>query len=525
MIRRDFLKRATLGASALAAGFPRFGKSESSPFQALEKSGGGQRLNVLVFMTDQHHAAWLGCAGHPVVKTPHLDALARQGVRFTQAFVPVPYCSPTRAALVTGLYPSSLGLGRNIDKTDDPLALREPRQIYQHQLAALGYHCYQLGKWHLGQPSDLKCFPDSSALEAQVHVLFNQWRRDKGADFYDAGPRVGEAELIGDVWLRTDVAAAHRKWKLEPGTPKQDVGIIGRYRVKPACTYESILADECIELLRKHRDKPFAITYSVSPPHAPWIAPAPYYDQYDPRQMPLPPTWTQHPPEWAKTAAARMGNLYGESGVREYLRCYAAQITMMDAWFGRILAALDELKLSDRTLVIFTSDHGNMLGQHGLMDKTINGFYDDLMRVPLLARLPGVLPAGKKCDAFATTLDLAPTILDLLGAAPLAKAHGHSLRDLIAGKDSGPEAVFGERAEPNTPAAARMIRTRQWKLNLLPKGARELFNLENDPDETKNIADDPAHVALIRQMEEQLFHHMESIGDPAIRLLQKANKI
>lgn len=522
MKRREFLRNVTWGSGALAlAGFPRPGKSAGPVLQGLEKSIKARRLNVLVFMTDQHHAAWLGCAGHPVVKTPHLDALARQGVRFTQAFVPVPYCSPTRAALVTGLYPSSLGIGRNIEKGDDPLALRAPRRIYQHQLAALGYHCYQLGKWHLGQPSDLQCLPESSALERKVHEHFNKLRREKGADYYDGGPRAGETELIGEVWLRAELAAAHRKWKQEAKTPKQDVGVIGRYRVKPANTYEALLADECIALLHQHRDEPFAITYSVSPPHAPWIAPAPYYDQYDPQQMPVPATWTNCPAAWADAAAARMGRIYGEAGLREYLRCYAAQITMMDAWFGRILAALDELKLTERTLVIFTSDHGNMLGQHGMMDKTFNGFYDDLMRVPLLARLPGVLPAGKTCDKFATTMDIAPTILDLLGAPPLATTHGQSLRGLVTGQDAGPAAVFGERGDPKASGAVRMVRTRQWKLNLLAKGARELFNLEEDPDETKNVADDPANSGIIRQLEDQLRRHMTSIGDPAVRLLQE----
>jgi choline-sulfatase len=481
-------------------------------------------LNVLVFMTDQHHAAWLGCAGHPVVKTPHLDQLAREGVRFTQAFVPVPYCSPTRAALVTGLYPSSLGIGRNIDKGDDPLALREPQQVYQHQLAAQGYHCYQLGKWHLGNTDDLNCLVGSAAAEKQAHTRYNQQRRAKGADAFDPGPRDGEAELIGDVWLRTDLAEAHRKWRQEPNTPKQDVGVIGRCRLKPEYAIETVLAGSCIELLRKHRDEPFAITYSVSPPHAPWIAPAPYYDQYDPKQMPLPATWKQHPGEWATTPSARMGTIYGESGVREYLRCYAAQITMMDACFGRILAALDELGLADRTLVLFTSDHGNQLGEHGLMDKSHGGFYDDLMRVPLLARLPGTLPAGKRCDRFASTMDLGPTILDLLGAAPLAKAHGHSLRGMIAGKDDGPEAVFGERGDVSKPGASRMIRTRRWKLNTWPKGGRELFDLEKDPQEVKNLAADPAYADTIRRLEAQLRQHMESVGDPALKYWKKENK-
>lgn len=510
MQRREFIKRAALGAGALAAQLPLLGQDAA-----------GRRLNVLVLMTDQHHAAWLGCAGHPVVKTPHLDTLARQGVRFTQAFVPVPYCSPTRLALVTGLYPSSLGLGRNIDRNDDPLALREPQQIYQHQLAALGYHCYQLGKWHLGDPAALTCLATGSAAEKQANVRYNQQRRNKGAELFDAGPRAGEAELAGDIWLRTGVAEAHRKWQQEPNTPKQDVGIIGRSRLKPAYAIESVLAEECVALLRKHRDEPFAITYSVSPPHAPWVAPAPYYDQYDPQQMPLPATWTQPPAEWAKTPSARMARIFGEAGVREYLRCYAAQITMMDDCFGRILAALDELKLADRTLVIFTSDHGNLLGQHGMMDKSVPTFYDDLMRVPLLARLPGALPAGKTCDAFAATVDLAPTILDLLGAPPLAKGHGHSLRGVIAGQNAGPEAVFGERGDLSKPGVSRMIRTRRWKFNLQPKGAYELFDLEKDPDETQNLANEPANAPLVRQLEDQLRRHMEAIGDPAVRWLQQ----
>ena len=521
MQRREFLKRAALGAGALAAGLPLRLRSGQA---VLGKAADGRRLNVLVLMTDQHHAAWLGCAGHPVVKTPHLDALARQGVRFTQAFVPVPYCSPTRMALVTGLYPSSLGLGRNIDKGDDPLALREPQQVYQHQLAALGYHCYQLGKWHLGNTDDLKCLAGSSEAEKQAYVRYNQQRRNKGAELFDAGPRAGEAELVGDVWLRTGVAEAHRKWQQELNTPKQDVGIIGRSRLKPEYAIESVLAEECIALLRKHRDEPFAITYSVSPPHAPWVAPAPYYDQYDPQQMPLPATWTHHPAEWATTPSARMARIYGEVGVREYLRCYAAQITMMDDCFGRILAELDALKLADRTLVIFTSDHGNLLGQHGMMDKSVPTFYDDLMRVPLLARLPGALPAGKTCDAFAATVDLAPTILDLLGAPPLAKAHGHSLRGVIAGQDAGPAAVFGERADPNTPNAARMVRTRQWKLNVHPRGVRELFDLDKDPDESNNVATDPANAPVVRQLEDRLRRHMANVGDPAVRLLPEAGK-
>jgi choline-sulfatase len=472
-------------------------------------------VNVLFLMTDQHRADALGCAGNPVVKTPNLDALAAGGTRFANAFTVVPYCSPTRAALVTGRYPSSLGLGRNIDAQGDPLRLREPCETYLHRLAALGYRCHQLGKWHLGDPAELTCFPEANRDEEALRRRMAERNHAAGTNRFDAAQRPGETERIGDVWLRTPIAEAHRRLLQEKARPKQDIGLIGRSTVKPEFSYESVLADYCIELLTRHRDEPFAITYSVSPPHALNVVPSPFYDRYDPATLPLPTTWTNPPAVWATTFASRMGSVCGEAGLREYTRCYYGQVTMMDGCFGRILRALDELGLTDRTLVVFTSDHGNLLGQHGLMDKAVPAFYDDLMRVPLILRLPGRIPAGRTNHAWATSVDVAPTILDYLGAAPLAKAHGRSLRPLLEGKPDEEGSVFGERGPLDKPEVGRMIRTRQWKLNVLPGGRKELFDLENDPNETRNVADDPARAALIRTLTGQLRDHMRSVGDPA----------
>jgi uncharacterized sulfatase len=232
--------------------------------------------------------------------------------------------------------------------------------------------------------------------------------------------------------------------------------------------------------------------------------------------MPVPETWTTPEAAWENTASGRMGRLYGEAGLREYLRCYAAQITMMDACIGRILDALDEAGLADKTLVVFTSDHGNMLGQHGLMDKTLGTFYDDLMRVPLLMRLPGSIPAGAVSDALVSSVDLPATWLDFLGSAPLPATHGRSLRGVMGGADAGYSAVFGERAEPKSPAAARMIRTKAWKLCLLPKGAHELYDLTNDPEETRNVYSDPANADVVKDLKERLRKHMAEVGDQAV---------
>ncbi|NQT89289.1 sulfatase-like hydrolase/transferase, partial [bacterium] len=407
--RRSFL---ALSGAALAAR-PSLGADE-------------RPLNLLFLMTDQHHHRVLGCAGNPMVKTPHLDRLAAQGVRFTHAACPVPFCSPTRASLLTGRYPSTMGLWRNIKANKDPLALREPMHTYLHELASRGYQCHQLGKWHLGNQADLKCFVDGQKDVDGPKRLLVERRRAAGQGVRDAGPRKGE-ELVGDVFMTKATAKAHAIWKDEKRRSPQDLSIIGRSRTKPEFHYESVLADYCVELLRRHRDEPFAITWSVSPPHALWVAPAPFYDLYDPAKIELPANWKDDLKQWSPTQAYRLAKLFGEAGVREYMRCYYAQVSMMDWCVGRILDELDRLGLADRTLVIFTSDHGDMLAGHGLMDKTVPTFFEEIVRVPLLMRLPGPIPKGGTSDVLNSSVDIPCTILDVLGGKPLKGAHGRSL--------------------------------------------------------------------------------------------------
>jgi arylsulfatase A-like enzyme len=494
-------------------------------------------INLLFLMTDQHHYAALGCAGNAAVKTPNLDRLAAQGARWSHAFCTTPYCSPTRAAIVTGRYASSFGLGRNIAIGPrlgrDELRLREPCETYLHRLAAQGYHCHQLGKWHLGRPAELSCFPEGDQDDTFPGQLMATRRRAAGADVIEGDAmRPGEVQRAGDdeigpVYLRGEMVKPHDDLLEQYVGPKKgkDHTIIGRSATKPKFWYESVLADYCIDLLRRHRNEPFAITYSVSPPHAPFIAPAPFYDLYDPRTLPLPPTWSQHPAEFIKSYSSRAGAAYGEAGCREYLRCYYARVSMMDWCIGRILEALDELGLSDRTLVIFTSDHGNMLGQHGMLEKSSLAFYDDLMRVPLLMRLPGRIRAGSVCEAGASSVDLAPTILEYLAAPPLEHAHGRSLRPFLEGTADDERPIFGERGEPNVVGTMRMIRTRDWKLCLPAQESRNvattMYDLKNDPDETRNLAHDDSEKTVRHDLTARLLEHMEAIGDQARARFEK----
>jgi arylsulfatase A-like enzyme len=191
---------------------------------------------------------------------------------------------------------------------------------------------------------------------------------------------------------------------------------------------------------------------------------------------------------------------------------------MMDEYIGRILKTLDDLGLTERTLIVFTSDHGNMLGEHGLMEKSVGAFYDDLMRVPLIMRLPGQIPAGAVCEAAASSVDIAPTILDLVGAEPLSAAHGHSLTPIAGGAVEEDRPVFGERGElekPNT--AARMVRTRAWKLSWEERNNRkELFDLAKDPNESHDLSRDPAFAPVVERLSTQLLEHMREVKDVAL---------
>ena len=155
-------------------------------------------INVLFLMTDQHHYQALGSSGNPIVKTPNLDKLAAGGTRFSRMYCPVPYCSPTRASIVTGRYPSSLGLGRNIDEKDDPLRLRDPIETYLHHLAALGYHCHQLGKWHLGDTAEMSCFADAKQ-DWKPAASSTMAAPAAGNAALDAGPQAGRETCRRDL--------------------------------------------------------------------------------------------------------------------------------------------------------------------------------------------------------------------------------------------------------------------------------------------------------------------------------------
>ncbi|MEW6354913.1 MAG: sulfatase-like hydrolase/transferase [Planctomycetota bacterium] len=495
-----FVSAATLGSIACSA-------------QAQEQ----KRLNILFLMTDQHDPSVMGCSGNPVVKTPTLDNLAADGVRFTNALCSTPFCSPTRASLVTGLWPHTHGIVRNVDGDKEKKGLTDEATTTEQILFDKGYETFHLGKWHLGPTTDLRCYRKDPANVAGK--AYNQFLKAAPKEKWHT-PRDGE-EKIGEVCYIPEMAAFHKAWQDEKRKPQQDVSIIGRSLRPAEYTYEWWLADRCIELIKKYKDQNFMITWSVSPPHALHIAPDPYYSMYDPARVPFPKSWDNRPEVYQTSVSARMGTMMGEKGVREYLRCYYGQVTLMDELMGRILAALKEAGLDSSTLVLFTADHGDMQGAHGMVEKSVGAYYEQIVRVPFIMRYPAIKP-GTVIQQHVDSVDVMPTLLEFAGMPVSKDVQGRSVKSLVEGKTAEDDRPgFCERGKGEK-ATSRMIRTKRWKYSYFVfDQRRELFDLEADPDEMTDLAGSAEHKATLADLHRQLRQQMERTADPALDVIPK----
>jgi len=499
--RREFIKTAGGFVSAVALAPELLRVAE-----AAEKD----RFNILFLMTDQQNHYVMGCSGNPVVKTPTLDKLAGEGARFTNAICATPFCSPTRASWVTGLWPHSHGIVFNVN--DEKKGLHDKDTLTEQILFDKGYETFQMGKWHLGETARLRCYRKEQ--ETLSPTAYNRFLKSTPRDKWHR-PREGEVE-IEEVCYTPEMAEFHNVWKDEKRRSPQDLSMIGRFLRPPEYNYESWLADRCVDLIRKYRDGNFMITWSVSPPHAHWIVPDPYYSMYDPENVPFPSNWTHRPEAYQGTQPARMGKLMGEKRVREFLRCYYGQVTMMDWCMGRILDALSKEGLEQNTLVIFTSDHGDMQGAHGMIGKSVPAYYEEIVRVPLIIRYPRSIKAGTIINTHAHSVDIMPTLLDYAGLPIPEEVQGVSLRPLLDGKASDDDRPgFCERGKL-WPRASRMIRTRRRKYAVHGNKRRELFDLENDPHEVKNLSGSSTHQSRVADLHKKLRRHMKETTDPVL---------
>jgi len=428
--------------------------------------------NVLVIMSDEHQARAMGCAGHPFVRTPNLDALAARGTRFDAAYTPSPICVPARASFATGRYAHQTRLWDNaMPYTGQPRG-------WGHQLQDRGIAVESIGKLHYRYDDDPAGF-DREHIAMQVvgghGMVWGSIRRE--GERIDMPGRM-LADYIGpgeSKYTKYDNAVTRRAcdWLAERGGQTGD---------RPWCLYVGLVA-----------------------PHFPLVVPQEYVDLYPPEVLPPvklhPDTgYRRHP--WAERQNAKMDT---ESRFRDAderlmaMRCYYGLTSFLDHNVGLILQALDAAGLGRDTLVVYTSDHGDNVGARGLWGKS--QLYNESTQIPLIMAGPGVETGV--CRIPVSLVDLSQSLAECFGGH-LDNAPGRNLLEIAAEPDDPERAVFSEYHAAGAVSGAFMLRKGRWKYHYYVGFPPELFDLQDDPEELRDLGTDPAFAEVRAMMHAEL---------------------
>jgi arylsulfatase A-like enzyme len=476
--------------------------------------------NILLITSDQQHFNTLGFA-NPRIKTPNLDRLARRGMNFTRAYTNSPVCTPSRATIITGQYPAWHGawtIGVKLSE-DVPTV----GQIFIDH----GYDTTLVGKAHF-QPLQSSPGPGGESVERQPTLRdLDFWRNFEqthcpwyGFQHVETCRNHADESHVGGhyaLWMEQQglknwadyyrpagrdadpTTHRHHSWDL----PEQ-------YHYTPWTAQRSIAhMDRC------HKEqKPFFLWSSFHDPHPPYLVPEPWASMYDPADMPigrlapheletmsplLQETQKQNPDfsDWQdEDGYANHGfqsHLHDEAQLRKDMAIYYGMTSFMDHHIGKMLDKLDELGIADNTLIVFTTDHGHFLGQHGLIAKAF--MYDDNLRLPFLAQWPGKIPAGSSTDALQSLVDLAPTFLSAAGIPTPGQMQGVNQLPVWTGEQKAARTdVIAEHRHQTHRFTARSYITDRYKLTLYKdRDWGELFDLQKDPNEIHNRWNDPAY--------------------------------
>jgi arylsulfatase A-like enzyme len=447
-------------------------------------------LNLLFIITDQQRWDAMSCAGNGILQTPNLDKLAREGARFTNFYSACPVCVPARTAILTGhsIESNHVVDNKDADKTDAP-----PFPSFDQILLRSGYHGEYHGKYHspyalaleYTQPvswlNGKKAPPKSKAVTSESEAFRAYLEKNVPARPLRPG------ELLQANGIYTSIELDERFGKPDAAKGSQAESY-GRLEVPAEHSHAAYTAKEGIAALDRLKGGLFTLTISIDPPHPPMIVSEPYYSMYPPQGIPAPASISDPRTNSPYTDRPGEGVLYRQPQlIKQMTSIYYGMVREVDDWIGKILQRVDDLGLADNTLIIFTSDHGEMLGDHGMHGKFV--FYEGSVHVPLLMRLPGAIKPGTVIKAPASHIDLFPTILDYCGKAGNA-SEGRSLRPLIDGIDPGTNRVAVSEW-PATRVPGFMICDGRWKL-LYGRTANApsldaLYDLQTDPQELNNL--------------------------------------
>jgi N-acetylglucosamine-6-sulfatase len=446
------------------------------------------RPNIVFILCDDLRWDCMSCAGHPYLKTPNIDRLANEGVRFKNAFCTTSLCSPSRASILSGLYAHTHKVMDNF--TEFPANLPSfPARLHEE-----GYETAYIGKWHMGENNDEK---------------------RPGFDYFVS--HKGQGKYYGT-----------------------EFNIDGKRQVINGY-YTHIVTDFAIDWIKRPRNKPFLLMLGHKAPHSFYIPEPKYSNVFDNVEIKYPDTAfnLEGKPQWIKDRLTTWHGIYGPlfewrknfpdtspEGVKDFAamtRAYWGTILSVDDSVGRIYDTLKQLGILENTIIVFMGDNGLLNGEHGMVDKRT--MHEPSIRIPLIIRYPGLTPTNnpKVIEQMVLTVDIAPTILELCNAKPLKNIHGKSVVKLVQKGDPKWRTSFFyeynyEKQFPYTPNV-RGVRTDEWKYMHYPHGdgkpdrhLAELYNLKEDPEERFNLINDPKYAPVVKKLQAELKRLMKETG-------------
>lgn len=443
-----------------------------------------KKMNVLFIASDDLNNR-LGTYGHPLVKTPNLDRLAKRGVMFANAYNQYPLCSPSRVSVLTGLRPDTTGVYdlKTLFRDNIPTVTTLPEFFKTN-----GYFSARVGKiYHYGVPGQIGT--DGQDDPQSWNKVVNPYGRDKQ-----------EEHLLTNYTPNRGLGSSLSWLEAEGSDDEQTDGMV---------------ANEAIRLLKAHQDEPFFIAAGFYRPHCPYVAPKKYFDLYPLDKITLPENPPEHFKDIPKPAFFTDPLYWGldEHQRKEVIRAYYASVTFMDAQVGKLLDAIDALGLADNTIIVFWSDHGYNLTEHGQWKK--QSLFEAAARVPLFIAAPNAKGNGKACKRVVELIDLYPTLASLCGMEPPPYLAGADLTPLLNNpKARWERPAYTQVLRQRQNVMGRSVRTERWRYTEWNNGAEgvELYDHKKDPDEYRNLASDPDY----RKVRAELQALLKRSADPKL---------
>lgn len=439
------------------------------------------RPNILFVFADQLRGQDLGCAGNTDVQTPTIDRLAAEGVRCTHAYTNSPVCTPARGMMLTGQYPL-----QNLAVVND-LPLSENVPTVSGILRDAGYRTGYIGKWHLDGVPRKKFTPPGP--------------RRHGFDFW-------AAYNCSHDYFRPD------KVFRDAEDPELQDGYEPKVQTDIACEFLAETAND---------DRPFCLFVSWGPPHDPYDqVPEEYRARYDPSAIALRPN--------VADISADVNPLAARLDKRRTMADYYAAITALDDQLAVLLQRLDEIGAADNTIVVFSSDHGDMLWSHGRMKKQQP--WEESISVPFIVRWPDGLPRGEVVDGLTSLVDVTPTLLSLVDVEPPVELAGRDLSGVLRGSEPGPDSVFlmdivpADEAQVQGISEWRGVRTARYTYAVhLEHSGWVLYDNETDPYQLTNLIDDPAYAEVRSELDAELRRWLDRVDDPFVDGLEHLRRL